>query len=90
MVLFVILKCYSNFPTFNWHLQVLIMQKEIQYQCPHSKLFPGFRACFYPCSFVKDYFEEKSCKNIQYEATAGGPAYYVLHLQKGITICLFF
>ena len=22
--------------------------------------------------------------------TAGGPAYYVLHPQKGITICLFF
>ena len=29
------------FHTFNWHLQVLIKQKEIQHQCPHSKLFPG-------------------------------------------------
>ena len=48
MVLFVILKCNSNlsilinqhFHTFNWPHQVLIVQKEIQYQFPHSKLFP--------------------------------------------------
>ena len=47
MVLLVILKCNSNlsflinphFHALNWHLQVLIVQKEIQYQCPHSKLF---------------------------------------------------
>ena len=53
IVLFVILKCNSNlsilinryFQNFNWHLHVLINQKEIQYQCLHSKLFPGFRDC---------------------------------------------
>ena len=50
-VLFVILKCNYNmaflinpcFHTFNWHLQVFIMQEEIQ--CHHSKLFPRFRVC---------------------------------------------
>ena len=53
MVLFVILRCNANlsflinlyFHSFIWHLQVLIMQKGIQYQCPHSKVLPGFRVC---------------------------------------------
>ena len=53
MVLFVILKCNSNssfltnpyFHTFNWPLRVLIVKKENPDQCPHSKLFSGFRAC---------------------------------------------
>ena len=27
-------------------MSTLIMQKEIQYQCPHVKLFPGFWGCF--------------------------------------------
>ena len=56
MVVFVILKCYSYlsflinlyFHTSNLHFQVLIMQKEIQYQCPHSMLLPRLRACFFP------------------------------------------
>ena len=54
-VVSVILKCNSNlsfflnpyFRTFNLkHPEVLILQKDIQDQCPHSKLFPGFRACY--------------------------------------------
>ena len=48
IVLFFILKCNSNLyffihpysHTFNWHLQVKIMQKEIQDRCLYSKLFP--------------------------------------------------
>ena len=51
----IILKCNSDlsflknpyYSAFNWHLQVLVMQKEIQYQCPYSKLFHGFRDCFF-------------------------------------------
>ena len=53
MVILVILKCNSNlfffinqyFHLFNWHLRVLIVQKEIPDMRPHSKLFSGFRAC---------------------------------------------
>ena len=53
MVLFVILKCNSNLFVFkksivpHCQLRVLIKQKEIQDQCSHWKLFPGFRVCFF-------------------------------------------
>ena len=59
---FVILKCNTDlsfflinlyFHTFNWHLQVLMIQKEIQYQCPHSNLFPDFGLVFIIFSFEK-------------------------------------
>ena len=30
------------------------MQKEIQYQYPHSRLLPGFRACFSIFSFSRE------------------------------------
>ena len=54
MVSFVILNRFvllinPYFHTFNRHLQVLTKHKEIQYQCPHSKPFSGFRACYFHC-----------------------------------------
>ena len=32
---------------------------------------------------------EDSLGQVIYSSTAGGPAYYILHPQKGITICVF-
>ena len=57
MVSIVVLKCHSYLsilmnPFFHTFRFYMIKQKEIQHPCPHSKLFPGFRACFFTPSIT--------------------------------------